>query len=51
MAGFYRHFTSKEELYAEAVRHFLQKEAPASWQKKGPASHCKRDQLSPGPWL
>jgi len=31
---FYRHFTSKEELYAEAVRHFLQKEAPASWQKK-----------------
>ena len=32
--GFHRQFTSKEELYAEAVRHFLQKEAPASWQKK-----------------
>jgi AcrR family transcriptional regulator len=31
--GFYRHFASKEELYAEAVRHFLKKEAPARWQK------------------
>jgi TetR/AcrR family transcriptional repressor of nem operon len=29
--GFYRHFSSKEELYAEAVRHFLRKEAPARW--------------------
>lgn len=31
--GFYRHFTSKDELYAETVRHFLKKEAPARWQK------------------
>lgn len=31
--GFYRHFGSKEELYAEAVRHFLKKEVPARWQK------------------
>jgi AcrR family transcriptional regulator len=31
--GFYRHFGSKEELYAEAVRHFLRKQAPARWQK------------------
>lgn len=31
--GFYRHFSSKEELYAEAVRHFLKKEVPARWQK------------------
>jgi len=31
--GFYRHFSSKEELYAEAVRYFLQKEVPARWQK------------------
>jgi TetR/AcrR family transcriptional repressor of nem operon len=31
--GFYRHFGSKEELYAEAVRHFLYKDAPERWQK------------------
>ena len=31
--GFYRHFVNKEELYGEAVRHFLKKEAPARWQK------------------
>jgi AcrR family transcriptional regulator len=31
--GFYRHFRGKEELYAEAVRHFLRKDAPARWQK------------------
>jgi TetR/AcrR family transcriptional regulator, transcriptional repressor for nem operon len=31
--GFYRHFNSKDELYAEAVRHFLHKEVPESWQK------------------
>jgi AcrR family transcriptional regulator len=34
--GFYRHFRDKEELYAEAVRHFLRKEVPERWQK-GPA--------------
>ena len=36
--GFYRHFANKEELYAETIRHFLRKEAPARWQKapKGP---------------
>ena len=31
--GFYRHFMDKEELYAEAVRHFLRKEVPERWQK------------------
>jgi TetR/AcrR family transcriptional regulator, transcriptional repressor for nem operon len=31
--GFYRHFSAKEELYAEAVRHFLCKSAPELWQK------------------
>src|SRR5215471_4276612 len=41
--GFYRHFNSKEELYGEAVRHFLRKEAPARWQK-GPAGGRKPDQ-------
>jgi len=41
--GFYRHFSSKEELYAESVRHFLQKEAPARWQK-GRAGARKPDQ-------
>jgi TetR/AcrR family transcriptional repressor of nem operon len=30
--GFYRHFASKEELYAEAVRYFLCKEEPEPWQ-------------------
>jgi len=34
--GFYRHFRDKDELYAEAVRHFLRKEVPERWQK-GPA--------------
>ena len=41
--GFYRHFNSKEELYAETVRHFLQKEAPERWQMR-PAGACKPDQ-------
>ena len=41
--GFYRHFKNKEEFYAEAVRHFLRKEAPARWQK-GPAGALKPDQ-------
>ena len=40
--GFYRHFTSKEELYAEAVRHFLKKDVPERWQK-GP-DECPPDQ-------
>jgi len=31
--GFYRHFSGKDELYAAAVRQFLCKKAPASWQK------------------
>jgi AcrR family transcriptional regulator len=32
--GFYRHFGSKSDLYAEAVRRFLCKEAPDPWQAK-----------------
>jgi AcrR family transcriptional regulator len=31
--GFYRHFADKAELYAEAVRWFLCREAPKPWQK------------------
>jgi TetR/AcrR family transcriptional regulator, transcriptional repressor for nem operon len=31
--GFYRYFKSKDELYAEAVRHFLRQEAYPRWQK------------------
>jgi TetR/AcrR family transcriptional regulator, transcriptional repressor for nem operon len=37
--GFYRHFNSKEELYAEAVRHFLYKDTREPWQRP-PASSC-----------
>ena len=40
--GFYRHFATKEELYAETVRHFLKKEAPARWQKR-PAAPLRPD--------
>jgi len=40
--GFYRHFNTKEELYAETVRHFLKKEAPERWQK-GPAGPARPD--------
>jgi AcrR family transcriptional regulator len=32
--GFYRHFGSKGDLYAEAVRRFLCKEAPTPWRGK-----------------
>jgi|SoiMethySBSTD1v2_1073268.scaffolds.fasta_scaffold130893_2 TetR/AcrR family transcriptional regulator, transcriptional repressor for nem operon len=31
--GFYRHFSSKDKLYAEAVRHFLCNDAPEPWQR------------------
>ena len=41
--GFYRHFTSKDELYAEAVRQFLCKETPEPWQKR-PNDACLADQ-------
>jgi TetR/AcrR family transcriptional regulator, transcriptional repressor for nem operon len=30
--GFYRHFSGKDELYAEAVRRFICKKAPDPWQ-------------------
>src|SRR5262245_9182193 len=40
--GCYRHVDSKEELYAEAVSHFLKKEVPASWQK-GPTGERMPD--------
>jgi len=32
--GFYRHFTSKDELCAEAVRHFICRREPERWQGK-----------------
>jgi AcrR family transcriptional regulator len=32
--GFYRHFSGKDELYAEAVRWFLCPEAPKPWQRQ-----------------
>jgi AcrR family transcriptional regulator len=30
--GFYRHFASKDELFAEAVRHFICRKPPETWQ-------------------
>jgi TetR/AcrR family transcriptional regulator, transcriptional repressor for nem operon len=32
--GFYRHFRSKADLYAEAIRRFLCREGPEPWQGK-----------------
>jgi TetR/AcrR family transcriptional regulator, transcriptional repressor for nem operon len=32
--GFYKHFDTKEQLYAHAVRQFLCMKAPERWQKK-----------------
>jgi AcrR family transcriptional regulator len=40
--GFYRHFTDKEELYAEAVRWFLCEEAPKPWQRPRRNGHKRR---------
>jgi TetR/AcrR family transcriptional repressor of nem operon len=42
--GFYRHFSDKDELYAEAVRWFLCAEAAKPWQRKpaSPAGTRKR---------
>lgn len=34
--GFYRHFNSKDELYAEAVRNFLHPDVQEPWQKPRP---------------
>jgi len=34
--GFYRHFHSKDELYAEAVRNFLHPDVQEPWQKPRP---------------
>lgn len=43
--GFYRHFSDKDELYAEAVRRFLCPEAPKPWQHRHPVlAHKKRGQ-------
>jgi TetR/AcrR family transcriptional regulator, transcriptional repressor for nem operon len=41
--GFYRHFPSKDELYAEAVRQFLCKETPEPWQQRLNGA-CQADQ-------
>jgi AcrR family transcriptional regulator len=32
--GFYKHFATKEQLYADAVRQFLRMQEPEPWQKK-----------------
>ncbi len=45
--GFYRHFTDKAELYAEAVRWFLCQEAPKPWQRprRDAASKTRAERL------
>lgn len=32
--GFYRHFTTKDELYSEALRQFICRNPPEDWQRK-----------------
>jgi TetR/AcrR family transcriptional repressor of nem operon len=41
--GFYRHFGGKDELFAEAVRQFLYKDAKEGWQLKH-AKPCESNQ-------
>jgi AcrR family transcriptional regulator len=45
--GFYRHFSGKDELYAEAVRWFLCPEAPKAWQRprRGAASKSQAERI------
>jgi TetR/AcrR family transcriptional regulator, transcriptional repressor for nem operon len=38
--GFYRHFSSKADLYAEAVRRFLCNDAPKPWQMQTGAARA-----------
>lgn len=45
--GFYRHFASKDELYAEAVRRFCARKRP-SLGKKVPAMRAEQTSLSQG---
>jgi TetR/AcrR family transcriptional regulator, transcriptional repressor for nem operon len=40
--GFYRHFASKDELYAAAVAWFLCQEAPKPWQRRRTNSSAAR---------
>jgi TetR/AcrR family transcriptional regulator, transcriptional repressor for nem operon len=42
--GFYRHFSGKDELYAEAVRHFICKKAPDPWQARQAALAASKSQ-------
>jgi len=41
--GFYKHFDTKEQLYAQAVRQFLCTQAPERWQRKH-VDGCARGQ-------
>jgi len=45
--GFYRHFSDKAELYAEAVRWFLCQEAPKPWQRprRGAATKKRAERI------
>jgi TetR/AcrR family transcriptional regulator, transcriptional repressor for nem operon len=40
--GFYRHFASKEELYAAAVQYFICKDTPDAWQAGAGKTRAQR---------
>ena len=40
--GFYRHFSGKDEVYAEAVRYFACKKTPDPWQAKQAAAEANK---------
>jgi len=45
--GFYSYFDSKEELYAEAITHFVNGSAHAAWQRTAFADRPEGQALAP----
>jgi TetR/AcrR family transcriptional regulator, transcriptional repressor for nem operon len=44
--AFYSHFTNKEELYAEAITHFIRAESPPHWQSAALATQPRCQSLA-----